>query len=140
MERIFFTYFLCCCLSCAIGKADNDNKYNYSFQEAKVPLANTPNSTNTDITSFGTFDLQQSYPNPSSDAVSIPFHLNQYSSVLLVLYDISGKTQQIIIDNDMLNEGDYIQPINVTNLIPGVYIYRMIVAGQQKSKKIFVVK
>ncbi len=138
MGRIFFTYFLCCCLSCTIGKAVTDNKYNYSFQEAKLPLANTPNTDV--ITSFGTFELQQSYPNPSSDAVSIPFHLNQYSSVLLVLYDISGKTQQIIIDNDMLNEGDYIQPINVNNLIPGVYIYRMIVAGQQKSKKIFVVK
>lgn len=79
--------------------------------------------------------LQSPVPNPSSGFSSIQFSLNAGGSVKLELYDISGRLVNV------LAEGFHqagLHEIKVSDLSPGVYLFRFSTEDTVETKKLVV--
>lgn len=70
------------------------------------------------------YNLQQNYPNPFNPATNIKFDIPATAQVKLVVYDITGKQVQTLID-DILQPGSYRADWNASGFSSGVYFYRI---------------
>ena len=68
--------------------------------------------------------LKQNYPNPLNAATTIPFKLTNPSSVVIDVYDITGKRLQGIINRKM-DAGEHEIVFNNETLAKGNYVYQM---------------
>lgn len=84
--------------------------------------------------------LQSCMPNPATNTASIIFSLNGSSNVNLALYDVTGKKVKTLLENTELTDGQYKLPVDVTSLPAGVYLYTLLVNGQQYTQKMVVAK
>lgn len=76
------------------------------------------------------------YPNPVSESAIIRYHLPKPSEVEVQLFNLTGKKiRELILPTQ--SAGSNSINIDLTNLPPGVYLYR-IVAGGQFEQEIFV--
>ncbi|MCX7878691.1 MAG: T9SS type A sorting domain-containing protein [Ignavibacteria bacterium] len=85
------------------------------------------------------FALFQNYPNPFNPVTNIKFDIPKQQSVKLIVYDISGRETQTIL-NKSLSPGSYSIQYNASNLSSGVYFYKLETEGFTESKKMIVVK
>lgn len=83
--------------------------------------------------------LEQGYPNPFTDAVTIPFTLPKTSNVTLEVYDVLGKHVQTLISGEQPS-GHYYQTLRSDGLAGGVYFYILTVEGERKSGKLFLIR
>jgi hypothetical protein len=83
--------------------------------------------------------LDQNYPNPFNPVTKIKFSLPVSSNVKLIVYDITGKEVQTLV-NDFLNSGSYDIKFDGTNLPSGLYFYRLITGNYSETKKMLMVK
>lgn len=83
--------------------------------------------------------LEQGYPNPFTDAVTIPFTLPKTSNVTLEVYDVLGKHVQTLINGEQPS-GHYSQTLRSDGLAGGVYFYILTVEGERKSGKLFLIR
>ncbi|MGD9899838.1 MAG: T9SS type A sorting domain-containing protein [Calditrichaceae bacterium] len=108
-------------------------KYKQILTDVYNPNPNIPNH----------IELYQNYPNPFNNITKIPLSLNQYALVSLHLYNIEGKKIKTIY-NGFLMRGGYEFEIDSGSLASGVYIYSLMVKGNngvyKKSKKLLVLK
>ena len=67
------------------------------------------------------------YPNPTSSISYVSFKLHELSNISLIMYDQQGRMIHTVIDNDKMNYGKYIIPINVNelNLPSGIYYIKI---------------
>ncbi len=82
--------------------------------------------------------LDQSYPNPvvpENPAPKIPFALSEDAHVLLDLYTVHGQRVQTLV-NSMQQSGRYEVEVDMNGLSSGVYIYRIVVGDQVRSRKL----
>jgi Polysaccharide lyase/K319L-like, PKD domain/Secretion system C-terminal sorting domain len=76
---------------------------------------------NGSLTSYGNIVL---YPNPATTNLNISFYYNDNGQIALNIYDMSGRlvtTYQYV----KTNKYNFLQTINVSNLIPGMYIMNL---------------
>lgn len=72
----------------------------------------------------GDFTLEQNYPNPFSTNTNIKFHVNEASKVLLEVYNVAGKLEATILNNEM-QPGGYQLNWDAQDLANGMYFFRM---------------
>lgn len=84
------------------------------------------------------FNLKECYPNPASTDTRIGFYINAPAQVELSLYDNNGKLVKRIMQEQKL-AGEHEVKLDVSDLKPGNYIYR-INAGLLKDSKKLIVK
>ena len=71
------------------------------------------------------FQLSQNYPNPFNPTTTIEFILPSTSIVTLKVYNMLGQEVAVLLNGEMLDEGDQSIAFNASNLSSGVYIYRI---------------
>ncbi len=91
------------------------------------------------------FDLSQNYPNPFNPSTTIVFKLQRPSHVKLAIYDLLGRTVTNLVDNRLLNAGSHSVIWNGRNgkgkhAGSGVYLYKVTIEGQTKTKKLLLVR
>ncbi|MEI7485563.1 MAG: T9SS type A sorting domain-containing protein, partial [Ignavibacteriota bacterium] len=70
------------------------------------------------------YNLEQNYPNPFNPATKIKFDVTKFSSVRIIVYDVSGREIQTLV-NDKLLPGTYEITFDGSILTSGVYFYKM---------------
>lgn len=75
------------------------------------------------------FALRQNYPNPFNPTTTIPFALQERSTVRLKVYDAVGREVAILVDEE-LPAGSYTSPFDASGLASGVYFYHLTASRQ----------
>ncbi len=99
-----------------LKQMDFDGSFEYS-KEIEVNVA-SPNR----------FSLEQNYPNPFNPVTKINFNLVTDSKVNLKVYNVLGREIQTLANKEM-KAGFYDIDFNASNLVSGVYFYRLIAEG-----------
>jgi plastocyanin len=85
------------------------------------------------------YKLEQNFPNPFNPATNIRFDLPKNSNVRLVIYDITGSRQAVLVNN-VLNAGSYNVDWDASGFPSGVYFYILTTDGFQSTKKMVLTK
>lgn len=90
------------------------------------------------------FELKQNFPNPFNPSTEIEFSLNKSENVRLEIFDITGKSIKVLL-NDNLDSGNHKISWNGKNnfdeLLPtGVYFYRLNIANNAETRKMIMLK
>lgn len=130
----------------------------YSRTLGQTEISQTWNTTiNTIITGLSKdkpvqtgdgFFLHDNYPNPFNPSTKISFQLpgkdlNKSYNVNLAVYDILGRLQNLLLDQNM-NAGNYSVDFNAEHLSGGVYFYRLTAFSDdriyEQTKKMLLIK
>ena len=104
--------------------------YDYVRQlTAQPPYANFPNAGELGVGTPQGFILEQSFPNPSSNASTIRFHVANPGTVQLAVYDVQGRLVQTLVDGEKA-AGTHEARWNASRVAAGTYVYRMMVDGE----------
>jgi hypothetical protein len=82
----------------------------------------------------------QAYPNPTSGNINISYEVLKRGNVQLDLFDIKGILVKSLVSQQNQYEGKYIIPTDISNLIDGIYICRVIINGVEKTTKLIIAK
>jgi len=85
------------------------------------------------------YQLYQNYPNPFNPKTKIKFDLVKSSNVKLEIYDINGRHIKTLV-NSMLQSGTYETEFDATALPSGIYFYKLITDGFEKTNKMMLIK
>ena len=89
------------------------------------------------------FALEGNYPNPFTQATTIPYQLSESADVTLEVYDVLGRKVGTLVDKQQ-SSGQYEVNVNQSkvgqSLSSGVYIYRLEAGDFQDTGKMTVVK
>lgn len=85
------------------------------------------------------YSLEQNYPNPFNPTTNINFSLPKTGYVNLVVYDITGKVVETLI-NKNLSAGIYKTDFDASKLASGVYLYKITTEEFTETKKMLLVK
>jgi len=90
------------------------------------------------------FKLYGNYPNPFNTTTTIRFGLSKQSTIILTIYNILGQ-KVFEISEENLPAGNHTFNFNASNLISGIYIYKISVVGVDRknivaSKKMMLLK
>ena len=85
------------------------------------------------------YNLSQNYPNPFNPATNIEFAIPKSSFIKLVIYDITGREVETLV-NQNLAAGKYKTDWNAVNYSSGVYFYKLITDGFNETKKMMLIK
>jgi photosystem II stability/assembly factor-like uncharacterized protein len=89
--------------------------------------------------------LSQNYPNPFNPTTKIKFDIpsvrvgQTFLSVILKIYDITGKEIQTLV-NESLKPGTYEVTFDGSNLLSGVYFYKLTSESFAETKKMILLK
>ncbi|MGB9697632.1 MAG: T9SS type A sorting domain-containing protein [Ignavibacteria bacterium] len=85
------------------------------------------------------YQLYQNYPNPFNPKTKIKFDIVKTGNVKLEVYDIRGALVKTLI-NSTLQSGTYETELDATALAGGIYFYRLIANGFEKTNKMMLIK
>ena len=85
------------------------------------------------------YQLYQNYPNPFNPKTKIKFDLVKSSNVKLEIYDINGRHIKTLV-NSLLQSGTYETEFDATALPSGIYFYKLITDGFEKTNKMMLIK
>ena len=85
------------------------------------------------------FVLYQNYPNPFNPATTIKYQIPEDGFVTIKIYDILGNEVKTRI-NEQKSKGSYSLILDSSDLVSGVYIYRIQVNNFTSAKKMMVLK
>lgn len=85
------------------------------------------------------FDLHNNYPNPFNPSTSIKFDIAKSSHVALMIYDISGRQLDLLI-NSKMEAGSYVLKYKAGSLPSGVYFYQLRTDNFVSTKKMILLK
>lgn len=92
----------------------------------------------------GKFRLYQNYPNPFNPITSIKYEIPVGGSVSVIIYDITGRVVNTLINSEYRERGIQNVSFDGTNYASGIYFYRLIlnVNGSQyeKNNKMVLIK
>ena len=83
--------------------------------------------------------LSQNYPNPFNPNTKIKFDVTKSSSVKIVVYDVSGREVQTLV-NERLNPGTFETTFDGSQFTSGVYFYKMVTEGYSETRKMLLIK
>jgi photosystem II stability/assembly factor-like uncharacterized protein len=98
----------------------------------------------TGITNLGgtvpqNYSLGQNYPNPFNPSTKFTFQIAKSSSVKLIIYDVTGKTVDVLI-NRQIEPGNYEVQWDAAVYPSGVYFYRLEAQDFVESRKMVLSK
>ncbi len=96
-------------------------------------------NTSTEVEKPKSFKLEQNYPNPFNPVTNIRFNLASSSSVLLEVYDTTGRLISTLISETM-HAGNHTVQFDASNLNSGVYFYRIYTPDGSITRKMVLVK
>jgi len=73
------------------------------------------------------FALEQNYPNPFNPSTTIKYSLPEDGIVTLKVFDMLGREVASLINREEMYEGEHEIDFVATNLVSGVYFYRIVV-------------
>jgi hypothetical protein len=85
------------------------------------------------------FQLEQNYPNPFNSQTVISYHLPQKSHVYLIIFNISGETMEILVNENQPPDA-YSILWNADHYSSGVYFYRIETGNFIQTKKMLLIK
>ena len=131
------------------AKSSERLPYRLAIQEAKVPEKLNSRFTldiNAVPTSIDPADelpvsvaLAQNYPNPFNPATSIRFELPEAQSVMLEVFDMSGR-QIATLASGVHQAGSHEVKFDASDLSSGVYLYRLQTAAGTLTRKFTLLK
>lgn len=83
------------------------------------------------------YSLSQNYPNPFNPTTSIRFDLPMSSYVSLIIYDILGRTVDILAEGKF-NTGAYLVNWDATRYSSGIYFYTLVTDEYVATKKMIL--
>ncbi|MFA8451874.1 MAG: T9SS type A sorting domain-containing protein [Bacteroidales bacterium] len=86
------------------------------------------------------FYLNQNYPNPFNPSTTIAFSLRKEGVVSLKVYNLLGKLIKTVFSKKEFDPSSYTCKINMSEFTSGVYIYKLTVDGNSKSRKMLYLK
>lgn len=92
-----------------------------------------------DIDATSGVGLGQSFPNPATSSVVIPYELTKEARVSLELHDVSGKLVMGI-NEGRRAAGEYRVDLSTEALQEGVYFYSLIADGHRVTKRMTVIR
>ncbi|MFZ1518168.1 MAG: T9SS type A sorting domain-containing protein [Ignavibacteriaceae bacterium] len=88
---------------------------------------------------INSYTLLQNYPNPFNPKTIINYTLSKSSPVQLIVYNILGKTVEVLTDEFKIN-GNYSIVFDASNLPSGTYFYQLRTDEFIQSKKMLLIK
>ncbi|MGA9293039.1 MAG: T9SS type A sorting domain-containing protein [Ignavibacteriaceae bacterium] len=85
------------------------------------------------------FNLSQNYPNPFNGTTNIIYSIPKATFVTIKVYDILGKEIATLVKEEK-KAGSYEVEFNGSNLVSGIYFYRMKAGDFIQTKKIILMK
>ena len=85
------------------------------------------------------YALENNYPDPFNPTTTIGYRLPFRSHVMLLIYDVLGKTVATLV-NEQQNAGTYSISFNAGGLSSGTYFYRLQAGTFTETKKLTVIK
>lgn len=117
---------------------NNTSGDGWNFAPNKTVVVATPSGIK-DSRSELSFSLAQNYPNPFNPATKISYTLPQAGQVSLVVYDISGKEVNRLV-NTVQSAGSHSVEFNAMNIPSGIYFYALRTPGNSIVKKMTLLK
>jgi aminopeptidase N len=126
---------------------NNSQVQNFAFIVHDEPVALTLDPANKILkekvgdepTEVITFRLEQNYPNPFNPSTKITYHIKEYGSVVLKIYDVSGREIQSLV-NQKQKPGTYDVKFTPVNIASGVYYYVLKAGDLKDSKKMVYIR
>ncbi|MBZ0182531.1 MAG: T9SS type A sorting domain-containing protein [Melioribacteraceae bacterium] len=85
------------------------------------------------------FKLFQNYPNPFNPTTSIEYSVPSNENVTLKVFDILGREVATLV-NQQMNPGNYKVQFDASQLVSGVYFYRISAGNYNKTMKMLLLK
>lgn len=85
-----------------------------------------------------TFELFQSYPNPSTDETFVSFKLHEAASVTITINSALGQTIAHPVLNKVYQYGKHVVRIPVNDFQPGIYYYSLQIGENIETRKLVV--
>lgn len=112
--------------SCVPYTANIANTETFLMQNPSTKPTNSERKNKTD------FEIN---PNPFSNTVKFSFNLDQKSVTNLIIYDLTGKVVNQVVNQSMLLEGGHEYEINTSNWSQGIYFCKVTLHGKTKVYK-----
>ncbi|MBV6479828.1 MAG: hypothetical protein HGGPFJEG_02624 [Ignavibacteria bacterium] len=89
-----------------------------------------------------TFDLSQNFPNPFNPSTVIRFSVPHESIVSIKVFDVTGKTVAVLVNNRKYSQGYFDVTFNSAefNLTSGIYFYKLETADFKEVKRMVLIK
>lgn len=85
------------------------------------------------------FALYDCYPNPANESTNISFRINTTSQVHLELFDSQGKSIRVLL-NTSLDAGEHSLEVDLRELKPGMYLYKLKSGFLKETKKLVITR
>ena len=105
----------------------------------KTSNGDATTAINTNTETAKNFILKQNYPNPFNPVTNLEFGISKLGFVSLKIYDVLGKEVAVIVNNNV-NPGTYKYNFDGSNLVSGVYFYRLEAGDFTDVKRMVLVK
>ena len=89
--------------------------------------------------SVNSFALKQNYPNPFNPSTTINYSIGEKTNVLIKVYDMLGREVTTLV-NDVEQAGNHEVKFDASNLVSGVYVYKIQAGEYTSSKKMMLLK
>jgi gluconolactonase len=119
--------------NCCWGDADRKALYVTSGNAVYRLTEKEPVTTINPVNGFSTNKLLANYPNPFSGTTTIPFYINEHSTVILKVHDILGKPVVTLLNAD-LDEGFHTVSWQPEDIAPGNYFIVLETNGQKTTR------
>jgi len=86
------------------------------------------------------YDLKQNYPNPFNPVTNISYSLPRSGNVSLVIYNLLGEEVSRLVDDRQLPIGEYNASWDATNMISGIYFYRLQAGDFVRTRKMVLLR
>lgn len=83
------------------------------------------------------FALNDCYPNPANAYTTISFRINTTSQVSLMLFDSQGRMLKTLLD-ETRDQGEHTVHVELADLKPGVYLYKLKSGFLKETKKLVI--
>ncbi len=110
-----------------LKQIDRDGKFEYS------------SIVEADLSAPVTFGLEQNYPNPFNPTTTIRYGLPQQANVRLTVYDVIGREVATLV-NETKEAGNYEVTFAASQLVSGVYFYKLSTGSYTSLKKLMLMK
>lgn len=109
--------------------------------QAKILALSHTTPTNADPVEVSgqSFRLDQNYPNPFNPATNIRFYLPHQTDIRLEVYDLLGQKVALIL-NESMKAGEHRVSFDGSRLASGLYVYRLLSADYQITRKMILLK
>jgi len=98
-----------------------------------LPISSNPDMDNQPDKFF----LAQNYPNPFNPTTTIEFNLSEPSIVTLKVYNLLGQEIKVLLNDEIMEDGEQSVEFNADNIPSGIYFYNIIAQGVGEGKQQF---